>query len=189
MVKLVIFDAFGLIYPEWGDFIKGKAPRENQEKLQQLFRDFDLGHVSLENYDKNLSALTGTSIKELQATRYENLKANQEVLSLVSRIQPGFHKAVLSNTHDGYFQNLVKRDKLDSKFDEIFTSHKLSVMKPSPEAYLQVLSFFDYQPEEAAFFDDRKSNVAAASELGIKGFHFTNERQMARDLMSIGVIK
>jgi HAD superfamily hydrolase (TIGR01509 family) len=46
------------------------------------------------------------------------------------------------------------------------------VVKPDAEIYKILVDRYDLNPEETLFIDDRKSNIEAAQNAGICGYHF-----------------
>ena len=72
-------------------------------------------------------------------------------------------------------------------FDPMMVSEEIGVKKPDRRAYEIAIERISMQPEECVFVDNRKVNVAAAEEFGMKGIHFKNAKQLKKDLKWHGV--
>lgn len=59
-----------------------------------------------------------------------------------------------------------------------FYSCRLRRVKPEPEAYREVIAGLAADPGQIVFFDDRPPNVAAARQLGIRAYVFTDAAQI-----------
>lgn len=81
--------------------------------------------------------------------------------------------------------------------DEVYTSSRLGVAKPSPAFFRSLLDAeaaagFPVEPGEAVFVDDRAENVDGAAEVGIvaRRYHFTEGSQRFTEvLQSVGVLE
>ncbi|MBI2667026.1 HAD-IA family hydrolase [Candidatus Woesearchaeota archaeon] len=62
---------------------------------------------------------------------------------------------------------LLKFPELFAMTDKAYFSHETGFTKPDKQAYLHILSEWNLNPQEVAYFDDSKENVQAAEELGI----------------------
>ncbi len=59
--------------------------------------------------------------------------------------------------------------------------------KPKPKAFKKSLDLAGAKTNEAMFIDDRKKNVDAANELGIRSFLYTSLEQLKQDLKKSGI--
>jgi glucose-1-phosphatase len=86
---------------------------------------------------------------------------------LIARLRVRHHVSCLSNCNELHWSNL---SPLLECFDSAFSSHLLGEVKPDPGAFEIVLDQLDVEPDQVRFFDDARSNVEAASRLGIDSF-------------------
>ncbi|MCU1374518.1 MAG: family phosphatase [Actinomycetia bacterium] len=67
-------------------------------------------------------------------------------------------------------------------FDAVVVSGREGVIKPDPAIYRILVDRHGVDPATAAFIDDRPENVAAATDLGFRGIHFTDAAALRREL-------
>lgn len=72
-------------------------------------------------------------------------------------------------------------------FQPPILSFDLGVMKPDLNYYRALIGRSGYDPAEIIFTDDRTENVAAASSLGMRAFHFRGAERLRSDLQSCGI--
>lgn len=60
-----------------------------------------------------------------------------------------------------------------SKFDELFLSYEMKINKPDKRIYTKMIEKLNVQPNQVYFFDDSKSNVDSAKEVGINAYCVT----------------
>ena len=89
---------------------------------------------------------------------------------------------VMSNIAKEDFEALG--DKMDRRlFNAVFTSGAYGTRKPEPDFYCKVMEEIDLKPEEVVFVDNRHENVAAATNLGIRGLVF--DKEMVKTLQGV----
>ena len=75
-----------------------------------------------------------------------------------------------------------------NKFDKIFASNEIGARKPEKRAYDIVLEHLQLAPDSVVFFDDLPENIAAARELGIKGYQVEGAEQIKSVLKDLEII-
>ena len=107
-------------------------------------------------------------------------------LSLLDALRGVAILACLTNISATYWERIKHDMGFGSRFDRCYASHKTGLLKPSAEAFRQVIFDLSCEPDEILFFDDTWNNVAAARALGIRAFliHGVNELKacLERDL-------
>ncbi|KAJ2694125.1 hypothetical protein H4R19_005942 [Coemansia spiralis] len=79
----------------------------------------------------------------------------------------GYRVAALTNNFKDGAQAGNMEELFAGLFDEIVESAVVGLRKPDPRFYLLACSRLGIQPSEAAFLDDIRSNLRAASRLGM----------------------
>lgn len=201
MIKLLIFDAGGVLYrthshEEFEKLVRQflslrglkdfKRGRRVWEKMKRLGR---VGKLSLrechERWLKEMG-LSGTSAKEWEKIlrrfwskhSYQFPGVNRTLKRLKKR---GYKLAILSDTIESKKEKIekLKLFRIDYKlFDEIFTSHDIGYEKPSRKAFEKVWKFFKVKPEESVFVGHDKE-VEGAKRLGMISISFRNTRVRA----------
>lgn len=178
MIKAIIFDAFGVIYPEWGNVFRDTAPVENREAIQEIFDLGDLGKLNDEEYVNRVSDLMQMTRDELQEVRFDKCQPDLQVLELAKEFRSTYKTAMLSNSSLGYIPKLMKRDNLDEYFEEFILSSEHGVMKPDKRIYEIAIEKLEIEPKESVFIDDRQVNIDAAKAVGMYGVLFESVAQV-----------
>ncbi|MPY88515.1 MAG: HAD-IA family hydrolase [Luteitalea sp.] len=73
----------------------------------------------------------------------------------------------------------IRADRpLDDWFDTVVVSYELGVSKPHPAIYQAGLQRLDVTAPRALFVDDRRENIDAAAQLGLRTLHFTGDESV-----------
>jgi putative hydrolase of the HAD superfamily len=99
----------------------------------------------------------------------------------------GLLTAIVSNMGDTIHRAMVSEFAWLSRFDVLVWSYQLRITKPDAAIYRYALERLGTRPEEALFVDDRKPNVDAAVQMGMKGIVFTNVDHLRADLIETGL--
>ncbi len=73
-------------------------------------------------------------------------------------------------------------------FDGIVVSGQEKLLKPDPRIFRLLMDRYGIDPMHAVFIDDVAANVAAASEMGIRGIRFTNPDALRADLKGLSLL-
>jgi len=76
--------------------------------------------------------------------------------------------ALLSNTNELHWQHVVSQTDVFTEFSRLFLSYETGHAKPSPAAFLDVITHFGCAPEQIVFLDDNPANVTAARATGLR---------------------
>jgi putative hydrolase of the HAD superfamily len=93
----------------------------------------------------------------------------------------GVRLALLSNAphwQADAFDHLAWTDR----FEHVFVSSRLGLVKPDPAIFEHVLATLDAEPDEVTFVDDRTENVEAAARAGLRALHFTGVDKLREQL-------
>ena len=95
--------------------------------------------------------------------------------TIIDKLQEKKYKVgILSNLREmDYFRH--KREVDFEKFDYLFFSYEIKLLKPNKDIYEYVIKECKCSPEEIYFFDDLEVNVNAAKKLGINAFQVTGD--------------
>jgi FMN phosphatase YigB (HAD superfamily) len=95
---------------------------------------------------------------------------------------------VASNTdplHAGFIRDVYPWTNL---FTDAWLSFEAGALKPEPRFFSGLLEAFDLDPARTAYFDDKPDNVAAARNLGIRGFVVEGLDSVPAGLRSVGLL-
>jgi HAD superfamily hydrolase (TIGR01509 family) len=188
MIRLVIFDAGGVLYAGSQKIVE-KAVRAFLEKHGVY--DFDRSDKVWSGVEK-LVSIGRISLREAQERWLEGVGLHKDLLDewnevdkkeiwgrfrrtpginkLLTRLKKKYVLAVLSDTIDSKLEKIEKMEIVGVNhkvFDEIFTSHDLGVCKPSKKAFYRVLKRFGVKPSEAVFVSDTNDELRGARRIGL----------------------
>lgn len=150
-------------YGQKGPFAALEEGKITEEEFREEVRKHIPGDVTDEDIDKAFNRfLTGIPVKRLEELR--KLRKNYKIY-------------MLSNTNSIMWRQDIARYfrqeglTVDDYFDGIVTSFEAKCCKPAPGIFRYVVEKLGILPEETIFFDDSKSNVEAAAELGFLTCH------------------
>ena len=155
--------------------------------------DYDRGRLTGEEYWQRVGGDLGV---ELSAERIREL-VREDAMSwarLNERMVAWLRALVAAGIPTGILSNMARDtwELVGSRFDGLGSltttlSFELGVVKPEPAIYLHCLDALGVAPTEAVFVDDRRENVEAARELGMRAFVFEGEDALAASLGELGV--
>ena len=101
--------------------------------------------------------------------------------------QHGLRTAILSNMGDSVLESIKREFDWIPRFDVLVWSFQLHMAKPDPEIYLYTLQQLGTRPDETLFLDDKRVNVDAALDLGMKAIEFSTIMRLRQDLVASGL--
>ncbi len=178
-MKNIVFDLGGVLF--------ARKPETCSAELIELFGfirvdpmpefwvDYDRGARSV---DEVLDCLVLRS----RFPREECERLLRESIALQEPVEPtealvydlkraGYKLYVLSNM-SREFISFLRRQRVYGAFDGEVVSCDEGVVKPERAIYDILLDRYGLDPHETLFIDDRRANIAAAEDAGIRGYHF-----------------
>ena len=196
MIKTLIFDNNGVLttcdnnmtIPRFAEYF-GIETEKLREKFHYLVMPADLGHISTEDFFRDLCREFGKEYKpdELWPIFLSSYQPYPEMTDQLMILKEKYQLALLTNFVDSFdkinkqtwhYQNLFKSENL-------FISSKLNLAKPDKEFYQYALNKLGSKPEETLFIDDRELNLIPARELGINTILFLSPKQFQKELQLI----
>ncbi len=119
--------------------------------------------------------MTGIAVPDIITGIEAETHIDTSLVSYVRQLQAkGYRIACLSNgTREWTLRVIIDHD-LGDLFEQVVLSGDLGIVKPSPGIYTRTLEILRISAAEAIFVDDRKTNVDAAIDCGMRGILFTN---------------
>ena len=188
MIKLIIFDAGGVLYT--GSMkIVDEAVRKFLKK--HGIHDFNKSDKIWSKVEK-LASMGKISAREANERWLEDLGLSRDLVNewteidkkeiwgkfkrtprinkLLQKLKEDYLLVVLSDTIDNKQEKIEKMQILGINhkiFDEIYTSHDLGTYKPSKKAFHTILKKFNAKPKEAAFIGDACDELEGAKKIGL----------------------
>ncbi len=183
MIKNIIFD--------WGGVLIHLDRRRCTEAFDQLgiavgdeltnpygqrvdLMDFEKGLMTVSEFHDTVRRLYGAQLTDEQIDEAWNallLDIPNYKLDKLLELKQHYHLYLLSNTNALHWEEGRKRFdykgyKAEDFFDQIFLSNEIHELKPSSEAFLEVVRLASIKPEETLFVDDLQASCDAAAVLG-----------------------
>ncbi|NRB10923.1 MAG: HAD-IA family hydrolase [Rickettsiaceae bacterium] len=83
----------------------------------------------------------------------------------------------------------IKNFDFFNSFQEVITSEESRFAKNDPGIYRFIVTKFNFAPEKCLFIDDKKENILAAKNIGIKTIHYINYDNLIENLINYNIIK
>lgn len=181
---IVLFDLGQvLVYPlkeeDLFDFIKPEISYEDFCNYWRYSKTLDDAHqgVILDTYyiqcllEYCKSKVTVQEFYDKYITMTNGLYS--DTVKIIKKLQENKIKVgVLSNLREMDYER-HKEEIEPFKFDYLFLSYKMKLIKPSKEIYLKVIEDCKCDPNEIYFFDDKEENIDAANKCGINAYKVT----------------
>lgn len=180
MIKAVIFDFYGVFYPDPYNAWLGANHLKREGEYYQASRDQDTGKITKEQFLDRLSKLSG---REITRTEFNgSSEIDGEVVEIARALKSKYKIALLSNTSSESLNSKLEKYEIIDIFDEIVASSDTGMAKPDRGIFEYTLEKLGIEPNEAIFIDDNKDFANAASVIGINGIQFTSAAKLLEDL-------
>ncbi len=197
-IKLAAFDLGNVIVDVQEQIPARKLAALSGKSEQQVFDVlfspdkkalFESGQMSWEEHAANAIRELELPISEpkLRTIYHESLIPDETVIAMVAAVAEKVGITIASNTSQPHWEWVQQSLSFASRFDPPILSHLVGAMKPDPAFYMPLIERSGYEPSEIFFTDDRPENIAGATALGIRAFHFTSASQLQADLKSCGI--
>jgi len=111
-----------------------------------------------------------------------------QTAELLSALRRRHVLACLSNTNATHWEELCRMDGLTPVLERPFASHRLGLMKPSPEVFARVALKLGCEPQEIVFFDDGPENVDGAAKAGLSAHQTVGPVALRNVLEELGLM-
>jgi putative hydrolase of the HAD superfamily len=180
-IKVLLFDLGGVLVHWDGNkklaALSGSAITEEQSRRFFLESDwvkrFETGLCTPEEFAEGVAAQLKLPIRPddlLQEFISWDRGFYPGAGELLNALKPHFTLACLSNNNVLHWKSLCETYGIRQKFHRLYASHETGLLKPSKEAFENVLRDMDYGPGGYLFFDDNRECVESAHSLGFNAF-------------------
>jgi len=171
----------------WAESV-GLEAEEVEARLggKVLPEGFDRGELVLEELREEVCARLGRAMTRGDFERGWNALLGEPfpgVEGLLAELAGTMRLVLLTNTNETHERQWRKScAAVLPRFERVFTSWRMGVRKPEPEAFEQVLGYLGLSPTRVLFFDDHSENVEAAARLGMVARRVRGPGEVAREL-------
>ncbi len=183
-VKAIIFDAYGTLFDvnsaaekckdkigeKWERFANfWRTTQLEYTWLRSLMdRHKDFWQVTEDSLDKSMKAFDiDPSMRNELLNLYKVLSPFEEVPETLKTLkEKKFKLAILSNGTPSLLNELVKSNRLDNLFDDIFSIEQVGVYKPSSRVYDMPIKKYNINKNEVAFLSANTWDVSGGGNYG-----------------------
>ncbi len=171
MIKAVLFDFFGVLYPDtfWGLANKYLPNRDDnvQQSLHELVRKADMNVIDQNDFWHEAAELFGVEIEQLELDRDSFGGVDSVLIEKIRDLKSqGMKTGIISNVGSGMVRGALGADS--GLFDIFVLSGDTGFVKPDPQVYEIAIEKLGVEPDECLFFDDIPRNVRGAEAVGMK---------------------
>ena len=155
--------------------------------------EYDCGRTDFRQHWQAFADAAGVELRPAQVKRIAEmetlmwLRVNPEALALAREIKDhGVRTAILSNMPHDLLVYVRREFNWLDEFEVKVWSCEVGTTKPDPAIYRHCLEALRCEPGRTLFFDDRRNNVEAARELGMKA-HIFESAEQARMIVRTGI--
>ena len=183
-IKAIIFDAYGTLFDVNSAAEKCKDKIGNKwESFSNFWRTTQLEYTwirSLMKRHKNFWQITEDSLDKSMKTYNVDPLMKNELLNLYKVLSPfeevpqilkelkakKFKLAILSNGTPSLLNELVKSNKLDDLFDDLFSIEEVGIYKPDSKVYDLPIKKYKIKRNEVAFLSANTWDVSGGGNYG-----------------------
>ena len=180
MIKAVIFDCFGVLYPQAAGIFFQKHSFDTSV-LDKLNSQIDLGQITRQKFFDGLEEKLGISAEKIQAEIDGELVVDQQLIDLIKKLKTKYKIALLSNAGEEEIA-IIYRDGIESLFDVIEVSFATGLVKPDAESFLHCAKKLGVASSECLFVDDSVTNIAGAKNAGMQALHYSEFGKVPQEL-------
>lgn len=183
MIKNIIFDWGGVLihldrqrctdtFAQYGVEVGDELTNPYGHRRDLM--NFELGLMSVDEFHDTVRRIYGVQLTDGQIDHAWNallVGIPTYKLDTLLELRKHYRLFLLSNTNavhwkEGRKQFEYKGLQMEDYFDQIFLSHEIHELKPSPEAFRKVAEMAGIKPEETLFVDDLEASCKSAEALG-----------------------
>ena len=183
-IKAIIFDAYGTLFDvnsaaekckdkigyKWVAFANyWRTTQLEYTWLRSLMkRHKDFWQITEDSLDKSMKACEiDSSMKNELLDLYKILSPFKEVPEVLKSLkEKNLKLAILSNGTPELLDELVKSNKLENIFDDVFSIEEVGIYKPDSKVYNMPIKKYKIQKNEIAFLSANTWDVSGAGNYG-----------------------
>ena len=199
-VKAIIFDAYGTLFDvnsaaekckgKIGDKWEGFANYWRTTQLEYTWlrslmkRHKDFWQVTEDSLDKSMKAFNiNSSMRDELLNLYKVLSPFKEVPEVLETLkEKKFKLAILSNGTPDLLKELVKSNKLDNIFDDLFSIEQVGIYKPDSKVYDMPIQKYHIEKNEVAFLSANTWDVSGGGNYGFNSIWVNRNKNIFDNL-------
>ena len=199
-IKAIIFDAYGTLFDvnsaaekckdKIGDKWEGFANYWRTTQLEYTWlrslmnRHKDFWQITEDSLNKSIKAFNiDPSMKNELLDLYKVLSPFEEVPEVLRTLkEKKFKLAILSNGTPSLLNELVKSNKLDNIFDDLFSIEQVRIYKPDSKVYDMPIQKYHIEKNEVAFLSANTWDVSGGGNYGFNSIWVNRNKNIFDNL-------
>ena len=199
-IKAIIFDAYGTLFDvnsaaekckdKIGDKWEGFANYWRTTQLEYTWlrslmnRHKDFWQVTEDSLDKSMKAFNiNPLMRDELLNLYKVLSPFKEVPEVLETLkEKKFKLAILSNGTPDLLKELVKSNKLDNIFDDLFSIEQVGIYKPNSKVYDMPIQKYHIEKNEVAFLSANTWDVSGGGNYGFNSIWVNRNKNIFDNL-------
>jgi epoxide hydrolase-like predicted phosphatase len=186
-MKAVIFDCFGVLYPDTFWVIVNKFVPDWEARDPQAYHDIvarvDAGMTDRDDFWNETAEACGITRTRLDDEIKAMGSVDKELLSYITELRKRhFKTSMLSNVGRGFVERIFEGLSIQDYFDDIVLSSEVGFAKPDHEIFEMAAERLGVELYECVFIDDRARFCSAAEALGMKALLYKSLDKLKKDL-------
>ena len=199
-IKAIIFDAYGTLFDvnsaaekckdkigdKWESFANyWRTTQLEYTWLRSLMgRHKDFWQITQDSLDKSMKAFRiDSSMRNELLSLYKVLSPFKEVPETLRSLKEKKYKlAILSNGTPQLLNELVKNNKLENFFDEVFSVEHVGIYKPESKVYDIPIKKYQIEKNEVAFLSSNTWDVSGGGNYGYKAIWVNRNKSIFDNL-------
>jgi len=199
-IKAIIFDAYGTLFDvnsaaekckdKIGDKWEGFANYWRTTQLEYTWlrslmnRHKDFWQVTEDSLDKSMKVFNIDSLMRNELLDlYKVLSPFKEVPEVLKTLkEKKFKLAILSNGTPSLLNELVKNNKLDNIFDDLFSIEQVGIYKPDSKVYDMPIQKYKIEKNDIAFLSANTWDVSGAGNYGYQSIWVNRNKNIFDNL-------
>ena len=199
-IKAIIFDAYGTLFDvnsaaekckdkigdKWESFANyWRTTQLEYTWLRSLMgRHKDFWQITQDSLDKSMKVFRiDSSMRNELLNLYKVLSPFKEVPETLRSLKEKKYKlAILSNGTPQLLNELVKNNKLENFFDEVFSVEHVGIYKPESKVYDIPIKKYQIEKNEVAFLSSNTWDVSGGGNYGYKAIWVNRNKSIFDNL-------
>lgn len=187
MVKAVIFDCFGIFYPDpvFGYMRAPSTPPEKAKALHVLDEQAARGVLSKSSFVAQAAQLLEITDNEAEQRFFHSTERNKPLVRLVSELRKSRKVAMLSNIGGDMMDGFFTPEEREQLFDVVVLSGDVKMAKPDRSIFELTCDQLGVGFNEAVMIDDTQVVCDAVKAFGMQSICYKDFGQCKAELTAI----
>jgi FMN phosphatase YigB (HAD superfamily) len=184
MIRAIIFDCFGVFYPDpvFAYMRDPHSPPETARALHELDWQAARGNLTKVGFVEQAAALLHLSPTIIEQRFFQGRDRNQALLGYVQNLRPQYKIALLSNIGGDMMEGFFTSAEREQLFDTTVLSGDVGIAKPDQEIFALTCRRLGVTLLEAVMIDDVESNCEATRSFGMQAIGYKDFEQLKAEL-------